>query len=274
MFILSFYLFVAIYTLLFLWIFPVDFVAFQEFNWYLFLLLSILIGSILSFFTQVLILKLLGLVRKNKHMTNVFNHRIANSILKLGLHLIRTKVIVTGKENIPEGQFVLMGNHQENYDILVLKPIFHNHPLSFIAKEALEKLPVFGWWMKILGAVFISKYADRSAAKSIIDAIKNYKDGMCMGIFPEGKRSFQNEMIEFKAGAFKLAMKAKAPILLATQYNTCKILKGFPWRPYRVYVYIHPVIPYEEYQDMTSHEVSDYVRAKIQAQLDIFEKTI
>lgn len=274
MFIISFYLFVAMYTVLFMWIFPVNFTAYQEPIWYLYILLSLLIGFVFSFFTQLIILKLVGLLRRKKHMTDLFNHRFANSLLRLGLHLIRTKVIVSGKENIPEGQFVLMGNHQENYDILVLKPIFNDHPLTFIAKEALRKLPIFGWWMELLGSVYISRYADRSAARSIIEAIKHYKQGMCMGIFPEGKRSFQNEMIEFKAGAFKLAMKAKAPILLVTQYNTCNILKRFPWRPYKVHVYIHPVIPYEEYQDMSSHEVSDFVRAKIQAQLDVFEKTI
>ena len=270
MFILSFYLFLFGYAALLLWLFPVGWLDFADPLWYVFIALSLLIGFIVSFATQLLILKIVGELRKNKGMKNMFNHRFANSLLKLGLHLARVKVIVTGRENIPNKNFILVSNHQENYDILILKPIFQNHPLSFIAKEALRKLPIFGPWIDYLGNVFISRDADRSAAESIIKGIRNYKDGMSMGIFPEGKRSFGNDMIEFKAGAFKLAMKPKADLLIATQYDTCAIFKRFPWRRYKVYVHVHPIIPYERYKDMNSHELSDFVKAEIQAQLDRF----
>jgi len=270
MFILSFYLFLFGYAALLLWLFPVGWLDYADPLWYVFIVLSLLIGFVVSFVTQLLILKIVGELRKNKGMKNMFNHRFANSLLKLGLHLARVKVIVTGRENIPNKNFILVSNHQENYDILILKPIFQNHPLSFIAKEALRKLPIFGPWIDYLGNVFISRDADRSAAESIIKGIRNYKDGMSMGIFPEGKRSFGNDMIEFKAGAFKLAMKPKADLLIATQYDTCAIFKRFPWRRYKVYVHVHPIIPYERYKDMNSHELSDFVKAEIQAQLDRF----
>ncbi len=270
MFILSFYLFLFGYAALLLWLFPVGWLDYADPLWYVFIALSLLIGFIVSFATQLLILKIVGELRKNKGMKNMFNHRFANSLLKLGLHLARVKVIVTGRENIPNKNFILVSNHQENYDILILKPIFQDHPLSFIAKEALRKLPIFGPWIDYLGNVFISRDADRSAAESIIKGIRNYKDGMSMGIFPEGKRSFGNDMIEFKAGAFKLAMKPKADLLIATQYDTCAIFKRFPWRRYKVYVHVHPIIPYDRYKDMNSHELSDFVKAEIQAQLDRF----
>lgn len=274
MFLLSFYLFALAYAAGVLWLFPVDVLAWREPLWYLFVALSLLIGFVLSFLTQLLILHIVGQLRKHKPIHDPFNHRFANALLRLGLHLIRTKVIVTGRENIPAGNFVLVGNHQENYDILVLKPVFRDHPLSFIAKEALAKLPIFGVWMVQLGNVFISRDADRSAAKSIITAIQHVKQGMSMGIFPEGKRSFGNEMIEFKPGAFKLAMKSQADLLIVTQYNTCTIFKRFPWRRYRVHVHVHELLPYEAYRAFTSHELSDLVKANIQEQLDVFARTI
>ena len=274
MLITSFYIFFVGYTALFMWILPVNIIEPTNPLWYLFLVLSLLVGFIVSFATQLLILKIVGELRKNKGKMNMFNHRFANSLLRLGLHLMRVKLIVSGRENIPEGKFVLVGNHQENYDIIILMPIFKDHPLSFIAKEALRKLPIFGKWIEILGNIFIERDATRAAAESIIKGIRNYNDGMPMGIFPEGKRSFGNEMIAFKPGAFKLAMKPKADILIATQYDTCKIFKRFPWRPYKVYVHIHPVIKYEEYQDMNTRELADFVKAKIQVQLDTFQETI
>jgi 1-acyl-sn-glycerol-3-phosphate acyltransferase len=262
MFLISFYLFALGYAGLFLWLFPVPWLALGDPLWWLLLVVSAILGLVFSFLTQLAILWIVGKLRDKKPMTDPFNHRFANSLLRLGLHLIRTKVIVTGRENIPEGNFVLVGNHQENYDILVLKPIFRNHPLSFIAKEALAKMPIFGPWMRRLGNVFISRDADRSAARSIIDGIKHVKQGMSMGIFPEGKRSFGNEM------------KSQADLLVVTQYDTCTIFKRFPWRRYRVYVHVHELMPYDSYKDLSSHELSDLVKDKIQTQLDTFARTI
>ncbi len=274
MFTLSFYIFLVGYTYLFGWLFNLDFNSFNNPIFYLLTIVSLLIGLILSFITQIIILEVLGRLRRNTPFDSKFNHKVANALLRFGAHLLRTKVIVTGKENIPKSKFVLISNHQENWDIMILKPIFRNHTLNFIGKETLRKLPVLGKWIVLLGNIFISKYADRSAAESIVKGIRQYKSGNPMGIFPEGKRSFGNELIEFKAGAFKLAMKPKADILIATQYDTCKILKKFPWKRYKVYVHIHPLVQYSEYEGMNSHEVSDLIRGKIQAQLDVFKKTV
>lgn len=272
MFILSFYLFLGGYTYLLGWLFGLDFNSFTDPIFYLLGIVALLIGFILSFFTQLGILSLVGEFRKGTKFDNKFNHDFGNSLLNLGRHLLRVKVIVTGRENIPKGNFVFISNHQENFDIIILKPIFKDHPLNFIAKEALTKFPIFGKWIKLLGSIFISKFADRSAAESIVRGIRQVKEGMPMGIFPEGKRSFSNEMIEFKPGAFKLAMKPKADILIGTIYNFAKIFKKFPFKKLKVYVHIHEILKYEDYQELNSQELSEKVKAIIQIKLDDYKK--
>lgn len=274
MFIASFYILTAIYTYLFSLLFNLDFTNLTNPWLYVLLLVSLLLSAIISFLTQILIAQIVGLLRQNKGFDDRFNHKFANSLLRLGIHLMRTKVVVTGRENIPspDKNFVLMSNHQENWDILVLKPIFKDHIVNFIAKEALTKLPIFGRWIAILGNVFISRNADRSAAQSIIKGIRNYEAGTSMGIFPEGKRAFGNEMIEFKAGAMKLAMRPKADILIATQYDTCKVFKSIPWKRYVIRVHISPLLKYEAYEGLNSHEISAIVKSTIQEQLDKFKK--
>lgn len=274
MFIISYYVFLAVYSILFGHLFQLDFSNLTNPWLYILTLIALLLGAVISLITQVLIFHVVGLLRENKGYTDLFNHKFANSLFSFGVHLMRVKLIVTGRENIPKTNFILVGNHQENWDPLILKPIFKDHALSFIAKAAIIKLPVFGRWIKLAGGVFISKTADRSAAESIIKAIKNYKSGMSMGIFPEGKRDFGNELIEFKPGAFKLAMKPKADILIATQYDTCTIFKKFPWKRYRVYVHVHPLLKYEEYEGMKSQELSAMVKERIQKQIDIFKKDV
>ena len=274
MFIISYYLFFAIYTILFGHLFQLDFSNLSNPWLYVLSIIALVLGAVISLITQIMATHIVGLLRENKEYSNKFNHKWANSLFRLGLHLMRVKMIVSGRENIPKNDFVVVGNHQENWDALIVKPIFKDHAVSFIAKEALSKLPVFGRWIALLGGVWISKTADRSAAESIIKAIKNYKSGMSMGVFPEGKRDFGNEMIEFKPGAFKLAMKPKADILIFAQYDTCTIFKKFPWKRYRVYVHVLPLLPYEEYKDMKSQELSVMVKGRIQKQLDLFKEQV
>lgn len=275
MFIFIYYVFIALYMYLFSLLLNVDLTNFTNPWLYVFLIGFFLISAILSFATQIFFVWIFGF-RPNNGYKDKFNHKFANSLLSLALHIMRVKVIVSGKENIPapEEKFILMGNHQENYDIIILKPIFKKHIVNFVAKEALTKFPIIGKWIEMLGNVFISREVDRSAAESIVKSIKHYEDGICMGIFPEGKRSFKNEMIRFRPGALKLAIKPKADILIATQYDTCTIFKKFPWRRYRVYVHIHPLLKYEEYEGMKSQELAAHVKAIIQKQLDAFNEQL
>lgn len=268
MLIFLFYVFGLGYTVLLGYLFNIfTILSMIDILWVLLLLIPCFV---LSFLTILVIIQVTVLLRQNKPKDDAFNHHFANITLRLALHIMRTKVIVTGKENIPLGPFVLVGNHQENYDIIILKPIFEGIPLDFIAKEALKNVPILGRWITILGNVYISRFADRSAARSIVQGIKNVREGIPMGIFPEGKRTFGNEMIEFKPGAFKLAMKPQADILIVTQYDTCKIFKSFPWKKYKVKVHIHPLLKYDEYKALNSHELADKVKAIIQEQLDKF----
>lgn len=235
---------------------------------------ALIIGFVGAISMTLLFMKISAVFRKNKPIDNKFNHHIANSLLLLAQKLLRVKIIVSGREHIPKDPFVLVANHQENYDVIILKPIFKDLPLDFIAKEAVFNIPIIGEWIKILGNIPITKEADRAAAEAIIKGIRLYKKGMPVGIFPEGRRSFSNEMIPFKAGAFKLAMKPKADLLILTQYNVSNIFKGWPVKKQKIYVHIHPIMPYESYKEKNSQELSDDVRKIIQAQLDVFNKTI
>lgn len=274
MFILSFYVFMLIYIYLFGLLFQLDFNSFDKPLFYVLGIITLLLSWFISFLTQLFFIYLWGKIReKDADPFNMLNHRFGIALLQLGAHLLGIKTIVTGKENIPKGNFVLIGNHQENYDIIILKPIFKNHPINFIAKEALFKTPIIGRWIGLLGSVPISKYADRSAAESIVKAIKKVKLGIPFGIFPEGKRSFSNEMIDFKPGAFKLAMKPKADILIVTLYDISSV-NLIPYLPNKTYVHFHPVLPYEEYKDLSSQELSNKVKNIIQERLNQFKEDL
>ena len=125
-------------------------------------------------------------------------------------------VTVKGLENIPENRAVLfVGNHQSNFDI----PILLGHidkPKAFIAKIELEKFPLINTWMTLIECVFMDRDNLRQSAKAIMQGIKSLKNGYSMVIFPEGTRSEDGALLEFKPGALKLATKSGVPIIPVT----------------------------------------------------------
>ena len=265
---ISFVLFLGLFSFLFR---VYDF-AFTSIWFYVGILGSFLLAFLASLISVLVFLRVSAEFRKNKPSDNMFNHRIVNSTLLLARRLLRYKVIVTGKENIPKPPFVIVANHQENYDGIVIKPIFDQFPVIYITKKAFFKTPVIGMWAAIIGFIPITKDADRAAAEAIVKGSRFIKKGISVGIFPEGKRSFSNTMLPFKAGAFKLAMKPKADLLILTQYDVVKTFKGWPFKKQKIYVHIHPVLPYESYKNQTSQELADNVKSIIQEQLNKFEE--
>ena len=236
----------------------------------------LLSAFMITFVLTILLLWLYGFRFNDENPKDLRKQRFINGILRLALHVMRTKIIITGENHIPKTgkPFVFMSNHQEIYDIIAIKPALAPHPLTFIAKEAAFKWPIIGRWLRIAGHVPISKMADRSAAESIIKGINHIKNGVPMAIFPEGQRSYKNELLPFKAGAFKLASKPKADILVATLYDFCKVFKGWPLKRRRIYIHFHPIITYDTYQTMKTQAISNHVYTMIQAQLERFKEKL
>ena len=230
------------------------------------------VASVLSFAGVWVFMALFVVVVRNENPHGIWRHRIINSIVTLFIRLLNVKITLTGKENIPKKgeKFVLYSNHQVIFDPLFIKPLFKQHPLVFIAKEEAFSWFVLGHWLKRMGYIPISPHADRSAAESIIKGIKLLNEGIPMAIYPEGKRSRSNEMLPFKPGAFKLATKPKADILVIAIYDFITIFKGWPFKRAKAYVHIFPKIPYEAYKDMNTTQLAEHVRNLIQSQLDAF----
>jgi 1-acyl-sn-glycerol-3-phosphate acyltransferase len=64
-----------------------------------------------------------------------------------------------------------------------------------------------------MNGVFIDRQNPREAVNAINQAAENIKAGYSMGIFPEGTRTRDASVGEFKNGAFKIAQKTGCPIV-------------------------------------------------------------
>ena len=109
----------------------------------------------------------------------------------------------------------------------------------------------------------------RSQVKSIKTVADEVKNGRIYIIFPEGGYYHnRNTVQEFLPGAFKAAMMAKSPIVpvaLVDSYRAfgINILKKITTQVH----YLKPLY-YEDYKDMKSKEVSDYVKLQIMLKIN------
>lgn len=150
-------------------------------------------------------------------------HRHARLWSRIALWLAGVKVEATGAERIPQDTPVIfMSNHQGNFDILSL---FFAIPqrFSWIAKEELFRIPVFGHSMARAGYIPLDRGDGRRALKSMDVAAAAIRGGRSVVIFPEGTRTADGSLLPFKRGGFLLAGKAGVPIVPLTINGSMQI---------------------------------------------------
>ncbi|MEZ5477316.1 MAG: lysophospholipid acyltransferase family protein [Thiolinea sp.] len=120
---------------------------------------------------------------------------------------------VLGQENIPRDQAaIIMSNHQSTWETLAFALIFP--PLTWVLKQELFKVPIFGWGLRMIKPVGI----DRSAGRNAVDQVKRQgkerlDEGIWMVIFPEGTRVKPGVKARFKVGGAVLATYSGYPVL-------------------------------------------------------------
>ncbi|MDR3095146.1 MAG: 1-acyl-sn-glycerol-3-phosphate acyltransferase [Bacteroidales bacterium] len=170
-------------------------------------------------------------------------------------------VSITGRDNIGKGKvYVMVSNHQSVVDILVLYRIFK--PYKWVGKASLFKIPLLGWNMSMNKYVKIVRSSVSSQRRMIRLCTENVSKGNSLMIFPEGTRSANGELRNFKEGAFLIAMQQKVDIIPMVIDGTASALsrRGYPFHPQKMRLHILPPVPYCHYQNMTVSEVSEHIR--------------
>jgi 1-acyl-sn-glycerol-3-phosphate acyltransferase len=133
------------------------------------------------------------------------------SAVVLGVPGVKVQVKMRGNLDLKR-PYVFMANHASMVDIWAMfvgVPI----PVRFIAKKQLGQIPVFGWAMRAGRFVFIDRQNAVSARRSIQEAAQRIKSGQSVAIFPEGTRTRDGRLGEFKKGGFHLAIDSGVEIV-------------------------------------------------------------
>ena len=118
---------------------------------------------------------------------------------------------ITGKNNISSsGPLIVVANHNSYVDPVVLALAFRRR-IYFMAKSELFKIPLFGAFIRALGAFSVERgEPDRRALRRALEILAG---GRILGIFPEGTRIRRPGLGEMEPGTAIIALKSDAPVL-------------------------------------------------------------
>lgn len=123
------------------------------------------------------------------------------------------KTKASGLENLAKDEPVLyVANHLSLFDIIVLYPILKK-PTGFIAKKEIGKVPILAQLMLFVHCVFLDRDDPRDGMRMIKKSVELINSGISIFLFPEGTRSKNGEMLDFKTGGFKIVEKTHCKIV-------------------------------------------------------------
>ena len=173
------------------------------------------------------------------------------------------KINVIGKENIPDKPCIIISNHQSTCETLAFQTIFKHQ--TWVLKESLLWIPVFGWGLALLAPVVIDRGDKLAAIKKVMkQGADRIKKGINVIIFPEGTRQPFGKLGDYQNGGMAIAKKANCDII-PVYHNAGKFWpKGkFVKHPGVINIVIgKPIDPENKKTSTLTKEVKDWTEAQ------------
>jgi len=223
----------------------------------------------LLWYIQTVVMGTLSLVLWPFDRTGELQHGCARWWCRMVALTIGARIHVHGTDRIRRNaSYVYMFNHSSLIDTPAL---FACLPYQFkiMAKRGLFYVPFMGWHLWTSGNFPVDRGDARKTARSIRAVIDGVRGGKSLAVFPEGTRTPDGRVQEFKPGTFKIAMRAGVPIVPVTIRGTFALLPKTTLvpRPGRVDVFIGEPIDTNAYDDKRLPELIDRTRAAIAKRL-------
>lgn len=111
--------------------------------------------------------------------------------------------------------YVFVANHTSLMDIMVALTVLKYHPIVFVGKAELAKIPIFGRIYKHI-CILVDRSSMKSRAQVIPNAMEKLNQDLSIFIFPEGGVSDDPSIVldTFKDGAFNIAIETQTPIAI------------------------------------------------------------
>jgi len=126
---------------------------------------------------------------------------------------------VSGKEQLPAGQCVVVANHASYLDGVVmcaaLPPRF-----GFVIKREMNDVPVAGFLLRRIGSEFVDRFNRHKGGTDARRVLRTAANGHSLVFFPEGTFTPEVGLGKFHTGAFAIAARAACPVVPAVILGT------------------------------------------------------
>jgi 1-acyl-sn-glycerol-3-phosphate acyltransferase len=180
--------------------------------------------------------------------------------------IVGVKIKFEGLEHLPKGAALIASKHQATLDT-VLPAQFVSEPV-FVVKKELEKMPIFGFYMKV-GMIPVDRDAGAKALKDMLRASRNViAKGRQIVIYPEGTRQELDAPTDYKPGIVAMYRDLNLPVT-PIALNTGLVWKpsGIIRRPGTVTIKILPPIPAGLPRDEFMQRLESVIETESQALL-------
>jgi len=159
--------------------------------------------------------------------------------------------------------YVFVANHSSFTDVFLLASL--PWEMKFLSKKSIFRIPLLGWQMRIAGDVPILR-GDRDSVRAAMEELRERLDRrLSVVFFPEGTRSPDGSLGEFREGAFRLAIEAGVPILPLAIYGASSSLPkhSIVFQPTTATVIVLPPEPTEGLTAADAPRLAARVRSRI-----------
>ena len=153
------------------------------------------------------------------------SHRCLTYWAKINLALTGLRVQIEGLEYLdPKQRYIFMPNHASFLDILLA---FAYIPFNFriITKEKIFCIPLMGWALKWSRQIPMDRANPRKGLASLRQALNLLQEGISIVVFPEGTRTLDGKIKDFKATLFILPIRSGIPVVPVRIEGTFDALK-------------------------------------------------
>lgn len=171
--------------------------------------------------------------------------RVSKYYSRIALFVMGVKVASRGIENIDSRKpYVFMSNHVSHADSPALAAVIP-HPLHWVFKKELSKIPVFGWVLLACGQIMVDRSDPEKSKAALREALSGLSGNNSVMIYPEGTRSRDGNLQPLKKGGFRMALEAGLPIVPVRVSGTREVVAAgtLRIRPGNVLVELFPPIP-------------------------------
>ncbi|MEC9415267.1 MAG: lysophospholipid acyltransferase family protein [Pseudomonadota bacterium] len=140
------------------------------------------------------------------------------------------KMNITGQENIPEGNALIVANHASYLDGIILHAVLPTK-FTFVIKSEMQSVPIANFLFNRVGSRFVERFQPTGSFRDARKLIKAGSDGESLAIFPEGTFTENPGLDRFRTGAFATAMKSEMPLVPLVIIGSRKILPANKFLP-------------------------------------------